>query len=114
MQLFLGEVQIKFKNNRSYPIKVLCTNSNGTITTTIFGLKEENDYQVEIEAYVTSYIPYKTITKPTSSLKVGQTKVIESGSNGCNTVSYKNIKTKMVKLFPKHCFHKIHIILIIE
>lgn len=87
-----GGPDFKFKNNRSYPIKVLCTNSNGTITTTIFGLKEENDYQVEIEAYVTSYIPYKTITKPTSSLKVGQTKVIESGSNGCNTVSYKILK----------------------
>lgn len=87
-----GGPDFKFKNNRNYPIKVICLNSGGTITIQIFGLKEENDYEVEIEAYVTSYIPYKTITKQTSSLKAGERKVIESGSNGCNTVSYKILK----------------------
>lgn len=87
-----GGPDFKFKNNRKYPIKVSCTNSGGVITTKIFGLKEENDYQVEIEAYITSYIPYKTITKQVSSLNVGQTKVIESGSNGCNSVAYRVLK----------------------
>ena len=87
-----GGPDFKFKNNRNYPIKILCTNSGGTITTKIFGLKEENDYQVEIEAYITSYIPYKTITKEVSSLEAGQTKVIETGSNGCNSVAYRILK----------------------
>lgn len=87
-----GGPDFKFKNNRNYPIKVLCSNSAGTVTTQIFGLKEENDYEVEIEAYVTSYIPYRTITKQNSSLKTGETKVVESGSNGCNTVTYKILK----------------------
>lgn len=87
-----GGPDFKFKNNRKYPIKVLCSNSGGTVTTQIFGLKEENDYEVEIEAYVTSYIPYKTITKQVNSLKAGQTKVIESGSNGCNSVAYRILK----------------------
>lgn len=87
-----GGPDFRFKNNRNYPIKILCTNSGGTITTKIFGLREENDYQVEIEAYITSYIPYKTITKEVSSLNVGQTKVIETGSNGCNSVAYRILK----------------------
>lgn len=87
-----GGPDFKFRNNRKYPIKILCINSGGTITTKIFGLKEENDYEVEIETYITSYIPYKTITKNVSSLKSGQTKVIESGSNGCNSVAYRILK----------------------
>ncbi len=87
-----GGPDFKFKNNRNYPIKVLCTNSGGTITTKIFGLKEENDYQVEIEAYITSYIPYRTITKEVPTLEAGQTKVIEAGSNGCKSVAYKILK----------------------
>lgn len=87
-----GGPDFKFKNNRNYPIKVLCTNSGGTITTKIFGLKEENDYQVEIEAYITSYIPYRTITKEVPTLEAGQTKVIEAGSNGCKSVAYRILK----------------------
>ena len=87
-----GGPDFKFKNNRNYPIKIYCKNSGGRLTVTIYGLKEQNEYEVEIQSYITSYIQYKTITKQDSSLAKGQTKVIESGSNGCRAVAYRVLK----------------------
>lgn len=87
-----GGPDFKFKNSRKYPIKIISTVSGGTITTKIFGVKEENEYEVEIQSYITGYIQYKTINQNDASLNVGQTKVIESGSNGCKSVCYRILK----------------------
>lgn len=87
-----GGPDFKFKNNRNYPIKVVCYVNGGTIYSQIFGLKGENEYEVIIEATITSYIPFKTITENDNTLEVGQTKVLESGSSGCRTVTYKVLK----------------------
>lgn len=87
-----GGPDFKFKNNRSYPIKVVCSANNGTIFFQLFGLKEETEYEVVIESTITSYISYKTITQQDNTLPVGQTKVLESGSSGCRTVTYKILK----------------------
>lgn len=87
-----GGPDFKFKNNRNYPIKVVCSANNGTIFFQLFGLKEETEYEVVIESTITSYISYKTITQQDNTLPVGQTKVLESGSSGCTTVTYKILK----------------------
>lgn len=49
-----GAIDFKFKNNRDYPIKLVCSVSNGIANFQIFGLKSDNDYQVEISNRVTS------------------------------------------------------------
>lgn len=87
-----GGPDFKFKNTRKYPVKIVSSVSRGTITVKIFGLKEENEYDVEIQSYITGYIQYKTINKNDANLNVGQTKVIESGSNGCKSVCYRILK----------------------
>lgn len=87
-----GGPDFKFKNNRDYPVKLICTVSGGRITTQVFGLKSDNEYEVEIESYITSYIKYKTIERKDATLAKGQTKVIESGSNGCRSVAYRILK----------------------
>ena len=87
-----GGPDFKFKNNRNYPVKIICSGTGGNIVTKIFGLKEENEYDVEISSYITSYIQYKTITQNDSSLPAGTTKVIQSGSNGCRSVCYRILK----------------------
>lgn len=48
-----GSLDFQFKNNRNYPIKILCTVSSGVATCQIFGLKQDDDYEVEISAYET-------------------------------------------------------------
>jgi len=43
----------KFKNNRNYPIKILCSVQNGIANFQIYGLKTDNDYEVVISNRVT-------------------------------------------------------------
>lgn len=87
-----GGPDLKFKNNRNYPVRVVCTVKGGTISVQIFGLKTDNDYNVEIQSYITSYIQYKTIERKDATLAKGTTKVIQSGSNGCRSVCYRILK----------------------
>lgn len=87
-----GGPDFKFKNTRNYPIRVVANVSGGKILVQIFGLKTENDYDIEIQSYVTQYIKYKTIEKQDATLKKGTTKVIQSGSNGCKAVAYRILK----------------------
>lgn len=87
-----GGPDFKFKNSRAYPIKIDATVSGGTILIKIWGLKGDNEYDVEIQSYITSYIQYKTIEKKEPSLAKGTTKVTQSGSNGCRSVCYRILK----------------------
>ncbi len=48
-----GALDFQFKNNRNYPIKIMCYVSGGIANFKIFGLKQENDYQIEISSYET-------------------------------------------------------------
>lgn len=87
-----GGPDFKFKNSRNYPVKIVANVSGGTISIEIFGLKSDNEYEVEIQSYITSYIKYKTIQKNDATLAKGTTKVIQSGSNGCRAVAYRILK----------------------
>lgn len=48
-----GAIDFKFKNNREYPIKIVCSVTNGIANFKIFGLKTENDYNVQITSRIT-------------------------------------------------------------
>ena len=79
----------KFKNNREYPIKLVATAGSGRVTFTIYGVKSDNDYEVKIQSSKTGSIPFSTQYVNDDSLPVGTTKVTQSGSNGCRSVTYK-------------------------
>lgn len=48
-----GAIDFQFKNNRQYPIKLVCSVANGVANFQIFGLKQEDDCEVQISAYET-------------------------------------------------------------
>lgn len=48
-----GSIDFQFKNNRNYPIKIVCSVSGGIANFKIFGLKQDDDCDVEISSYVT-------------------------------------------------------------
>lgn len=48
-----GSLDFKFKNNRNYPIKITCSVSGGIANFKIFGLKQDDDCDVEISSYET-------------------------------------------------------------
>ena len=87
-----GSPDFKFKNNRSYPIKIVAATSNKRLTISVFGLKEDVEYEVELVSYKTGTIPYSTVYTTDSSLGKGKTKVVQSGSNGATSVAYKILK----------------------
>ncbi len=87
-----GGPDFKFKNNRSYPIKVVCSGTGGNVNFKIYGLHVDGDYTVEIESKYIQTIKYKTIEQKDASLAKGSTKVLESGSNGYKTETYKILK----------------------
>ncbi|NLC88265.1 MAG: hypothetical protein GX682_05825 [Clostridiaceae bacterium] len=87
-----GGPDFKFKNTRNYPIKIVCSGSGGNINIKIYGLKEETEYTVEVQSYVTRWISYSTINKKDPTLAKGQQKVVQKGSNGCKSVAYRILK----------------------
>ena len=49
-----GALDFKFKNNKDYPIKIVCSVSGGIATFQILGLRTGNEYDVEIYTRITS------------------------------------------------------------
>ncbi|MBR2708650.1 MAG: VanW family protein [Clostridia bacterium] len=87
-----GAPDFKFKNNRNYAIKIVAETAGKNVNISIYGLRQENDYEVEIESYRTGTVGFKTTYTTDSSLASGATKVIQGGSNGSTSITYKILK----------------------
>lgn len=87
-----GALDFKFKNNRSYPVKIQSSVGNGYVRMKLFGIKEDNEYEVSFSTSILSTIYPKTTYEDTRSLNEGQTKVKSYGQNGCTSVTYKILK----------------------
>ncbi len=64
-----GSIDFKFKNNRDYPIKLVCSVSNGIAKFDIYGLRSDNEYEVEISSYVTGSTSSSTYSEAYKILK---------------------------------------------
>lgn len=101
-----GGPDFKFTNNRNYPIKIMTDTSNKILNIYIYGLKTENDYTVKLEARYLSTIYYSTTYQKDSSLAPGETRTIQSGSNGCKTATYKYLYDKAGNLVSSECISR--------
>lgn len=84
-----GSVDFKFKNNRKYPIKITAIAQDGVVKVEIYGIKQEDDVDVQIVSEETSIIPMETIYEKDSSLAKGTEKVVQNGEDGCTSETYK-------------------------
>ena len=64
-----GSIDFKFKNNRDYPIKLVCSVSGGIAKFDIYGLRTDNEYEVEISSYVTGSTANSTYSEAYRILK---------------------------------------------
>ena len=64
-----GSIDFKFKNNRDYPIKIVCSVSGGIARFDIYGLRTDNEYEVEISSYVTGSTADSTYSEAYRILK---------------------------------------------
>lgn len=100
-----GAPDFKFKNSRSYPIKIVTSSSNRKCVVKFYGLKESEEYDIEIVSYRTGSVPYRTTYTTDSSLAAGQQKVIQRGSNGSKSVAYR-IRKKNGQVISKELLSK--------
>lgn len=84
-----GSQDFKFKNSRKYPVKIELTINNGIAKATIYGIKENPEYEISIQTKTISTIPFSITYKEDNSLAAGAEKVERNGANGLVTETYK-------------------------
>lgn len=87
-----GVIDFKFKNTRTYPIKIEGSVNSGIAQFDIHGIAEQIEYTVDLVPVVTSSIPYTTQTIPDASLAPGQQVVVQAGHSGCKVTTYRETK----------------------
>ena len=84
-----GSIDFRFVNNRKTPIKISMEVKNGVVTSTIYGLKMENEPIIEIKSVILKTIPYTTIEEKDATMNEGTTKVVQSPVNGYVSETYR-------------------------
>ena len=87
-----GTIDFCFKNTRNYPVKVESIVKNGVATVTIYGMKEEKEYEVIIENTITEVIPYTTNYIKDVAMEEGTQEIKQNGANGAKSETYKVLK----------------------
>lgn len=97
--VYYPSIDFKFKNTRQYPIKIVTSfNSSGSLTISLFGTKEENEYVVSITSKTLSTIKFQENSSLDNSLEKGKVQVVQEGSNGYTSEAYitKKLNGKIV------------------
>ena len=93
-----GLTDFKFKNTRTYAIKIKASVSNGIATVSIYGIKEENEYTTSFETKTISTIPFTVKYVDDATLNAGTEKIKQKGANGLISETYmiKSLNGKVV------------------
>ena len=87
-----GSKDFKFKNNRTYPIRIDVYITSGIAKVDIYGIKEKADKEIDIDVETISTIPYETKYQTDSSLPSNTEKLKQRGANGVIVKAYKLVK----------------------
>ena len=90
--VYYGSLDFVFKNSRKYPIKMVASANGGVCKVSIYGIKEEKEYEVIIQSKITSYINPTTIYKEDPTLEEGKEIVEQTAIIGCRSEGYKILK----------------------
>lgn len=83
-----GVTDFKFKNTRKYAIKIKATASNGVATISIYGIKENPEYNITFETKTISTIPVTEKYIEDNTTAEGTEEIKQKGANGCVTETY--------------------------
>ena len=84
-----GTKDFQFINSRKYPIKIVATAKNGVLKMEVYGIPEEQEYEVSIESEVLQTNPYSISYNYNSEMAKGKQKVTVKGVNGYKSITYK-------------------------
>jgi len=83
-----GRQDFKFKNSRTFPIKIEANVANGIAAFNIHGIREEVEYEIKIIPVTTQTIPYQTEYIPDPTVLPGQQRVKQAGHSGYKVTTY--------------------------
>ncbi|MEG2348619.1 MAG: VanW family protein [Clostridia bacterium] len=87
--VYFPVLDFKFKNTRKYPVKIVTSFSfGGTVNISIFGTKEQTEYNIVLSNKYISTINYPTKYIYDETLPEGEQQVISNGVNGYVSESY--------------------------
>ncbi len=111
-----GMTDFRFKNTRQYPIKIVASAQNGVARVSIYGIKEEVEYDISLDVKKIATIPTTTKYIEDASLPAGTEKVKQYGANGVQTETYlvKSLNGKVVsrELISKDTYNAMQKIII--
>lgn len=88
-----GAKDFKFKNNRSFPIRIEAKVNSSVVICAIYGIKEEQEYDISFDTEIVSSTEPNVKYEYDSSLPLGQQKIKQSGSNAMTVNVYKIVKS---------------------
>ena len=78
-----GSIDLKIKNNTGYPIRLEAFAVDGNMTVNIYGTREDDSYDEIVLFYeAVGAIPFTVVEEPTEWLKIGESRIIQNGTNG--------------------------------
>ena len=87
-----GAKDLKFTNNRSYPIKIEVKVSNGIVTCAIYGLNETTEYDIDFDIETINATEPNVIYENDPSIEIGKEIIKQKGSIGATLNVYKVLK----------------------
>lgn len=84
-----GSKDFKFKNNTDFPIKVVTSHTDSSLTIKIYGTQTVQGKKVEMDTKVISHTPFTVVHETDSSLPAGSTKVKSNGYDGYVSETYR-------------------------
>ena len=82
-----GVKDLQFKNTRNYPIKITGELESGILRFTMYGIKEDEEYDIKIIPTTIGTIPTSEKRVPDNSLAPGQTIVKQYGHSGSRVIT---------------------------
>ena len=87
-----GVKDLKFVNNRSYPIKIEMKVSNGIVSCSIYGIEEDTEYDADFIVETLSETDPPIIYEYDNSINIGKEEIKQGGSKGLVVNVYKVVK----------------------
>lgn len=98
---------LKFKNNRSKPVRLLASVTKNSITITIDGTSlPEEDCVVSLEPQVMETYGYQTVQRTNPQLPAGRKTVAQEGQNGYKVDTIKTVSRHGVVISSDHIYSR--------
>ena len=92
-------LDFKFKNTRSNPIKIVTSfSSSGSLNISLYGIKEKEEYEVELISQYLGTIPYTTRYIYDENMNEGEQIVVANGVNGYTSQCFISKKLNGVQV----------------